>query len=350
MLNAQKGVHLETNHRIRIINIIFLATVFLNIFAGLVGFGNLMPNYTWYLIGSQIVLAIPGAVYLVKEKVPYRDAVCMKLVQRSNILLIILFAFLLSPVLTFINSLSMLFAENTTSELMFSISSEIPFLLSLLVIAIIPAVLEESIYRGIFYNEYRKVNPVAGMLLSAFLFGILHGNFNQFSYAFIMGIIFALTIEATDSIISSMVIHFIINGSSVVVLYLLPNIMIYLERMYYDAKANDDSVIMQAVERIIGGTDFSIDSMFESSTELVNQMTVADVFRDYGSRALICGVIAFFVYRKIAKNTGRWEHVKSLFRKRSEAGGSITSEKRSKKIITIPLIIAIVICISTMVM
>ena len=98
-------------------------------------------------------------------------------------------------------------------------------------VAVIPSLFEESVYRGIFYNEYRKESPLKAILLSGFLFGIIHLNFNQFAYAFAMGIIFALIIGYRFNL-STMIIHLIINGNSILTLYLYPKLIELLDKAY----------------------------------------------------------------------------------------------------------------------
>ena len=50
--------------------------------------------------------------------------------------------------------------------------------------------------------------------MSGLIFGLMHLNFNQFSYGFALGVIFAAVVEASGSIYASMAIHFLINFQS----------------------------------------------------------------------------------------------------------------------------------------
>lgn len=40
----------------------------------------------------------------------------------------------------------------------------------------------------------------------------MHMNFNQMAYAVVIGLIFGFVVEATGSIIPTMIMHFLING------------------------------------------------------------------------------------------------------------------------------------------
>ncbi len=290
-------------------NWVFLITIITVMFAGFIPFGAYVRNFGLLLVISQLIIALPSIIYLYVTRQNVREKIGFRKVSLVNILLLALFAYCLSPVMTFINALSRLFVKDVITNTMASVAQENSFLVSLFFIAVIPAVFEEGVYRGIFYQEYRKVNPLKAILLSALLFGLMHGNLNQFSYAFCMGLIFALVIEATDSILSAMVIHFLINGFSVVLLYVLP-------------------LLSENYEQLLSSADETL------------TMDISYVLITYGIRALIFGVVGFFILKRIAQNCNRWEYMKQLFT-RKKAEGKVSKES----LVTTPLIIAIGICI-----
>ena len=122
------------------------------------------------------------------------------------------------PIISLLNLISMLFVENAVAEMSIDIYQR-GYLFSMLVMAVLPAVGEELLMRGIVYNGYRKVSPVAAWILSAVLFGLYHMNFNQMPYAIFLGLLFVLMLEAGDSILTTMIMHFTINGLSTTVGY-----------------------------------------------------------------------------------------------------------------------------------
>lgn len=284
-------------NKVKIINIVFLATVLLSIIGSFLGQWILdyTNNYTMILLISQIILVLPSILYLAFSKTSIVKAIRFKKIKGSNIILVILFSYLISPLMTLINAISMLFVKNDTAGFMENIVGNNGFIISLFLIAFIPCIFEETVYRGIFYNEYRKISPLKGILLSAFLFGIMHMNFNQFSYAFAMGIIFALLIEATDSILSTMIVHFFINGTSVLIMHLYPKMIDLLQKTY--------------------GPDFFNSGDSLESIQANFNMDINFIIQTYGLPALIGTILAFIVFRAIAKNTGRWNFIKGIFKK-----------------------------------
>lgn len=312
-------------NRVKSVNRVFLATVIISILGSYLS-GWVMEhtdNYAVILLISQIVLIIPTVVYLLIYKLNVAKAIRFNKIKISNVILIIVFSYLILPLMNLINAISMLFVQNETSDIMTNILDNNGLWLSLIMVAFIPCILEETVYRGIFYNEYRKVSPLKGILLSAFLFGIIHGNLNQFSYAFAMGIVFALLIEATNSILATMVVHFCINGTSIVMMALTPKLYALLEEVY-------------------GPEVFNAKELLDVTNSGIGDMDFAFIIQSFGLAAIIGSILAFIVFKTIAKNSGRWEYIKDIFRRKSSLSELEIPAKQ--KIITISLVLGILIC------
>lgn len=99
-----------------------------------------------------------------------------------------------------------------------------------LCIAIIPAITEEIAFRGIVLNFLRQYGDGFAILVSSMLFGIIHGNFVQIPFAFIVGLVCAVLVVKTNSIIPSILLHLLNNGTSV----LLDCITEYTSKGVYD--------------------------------------------------------------------------------------------------------------------
>lgn len=298
----------------RLVNYVFAATIGISLLAQFIPFSTFVNNRIGLLVISQFILIIPSLAYLYVTKQKYSIAVGLKKISFPNVVLLIVFTLCMTPIMTLVNAFSQQYAVDSTTDIMKDIAAKNPFLLSLFCIALIPALFEESVYRGIFYQEYRKLNPFGAIFFSALLFGLLHGNLNQFTYAFVMGVIMAIVIEATDSILSTMVIHFVTNGLSVVLIYALPK----LQEKYANLLGESNKV-----------------------TEVI-QVSFLTVLQVYARPAIIGGLIGFVVLRQIAKNSQRLEHMKELFRHRTKE--EKLSRPPIRSLLTVPLIISIVIC------
>lgn len=168
------------------------------------------------------------------KKITLKERLMYHKIRPSTIAYILFYVWLTMPLTTLINSTSMFFTENTVVE-MTDLILGVPFPLMLFIMAVMPATIEELIFRGIAYGGYRKVGTkFMSVMLSAFLFGVMHGNLNQALYAFVLGIFLALLVEATGSLFSSMIFHFIYNAQSCCLMFALEAI----QPGYYADTAN----------------------------------------------------------------------------------------------------------------
>ena len=97
-------------------------------------------------------------------------------------------------------------------------------LLNLLVIALIPAVGEELTFRGVLQQGLvrRMKSPHLAIILSAAIFSFIHFQFYGFLPRMFLGLLLGYMFYITGSLWTSILMHFVNNGS-VVVLYYLNN-------------------------------------------------------------------------------------------------------------------------------
>ena len=121
--------------------------------------------------------------------------------------IILLHTFVFLVIASYINAVSMLFVENRTAASLQG-TGDI-FLQSVLVFAVLPAITEEILFRGYIFRGIADKN--VAVIISAVMFALLHMNFNQMSYAFIMGLLFALLVRSTDNLSVSVLVHLLFN-------------------------------------------------------------------------------------------------------------------------------------------
>ncbi|MCR5646504.1 MAG: CPBP family intramembrane metalloprotease [Bacteroidales bacterium] len=92
---------------------------------------------------------------------------------------------------------------------------------NLLVIALIPAIGEELTFRGVLQQALtRRCNPHVAIWLSAFIFSFIHFQFYGFLPRMFLGLILGYMFYYSGSLWTSILMHFINNGTAVVVAYL----------------------------------------------------------------------------------------------------------------------------------
>ena len=85
----------------------------------------------------------------------------------------------------------------------------------LILTLIIAPVSEEILFRGIIYGHLaEKINPYVAVLISSFLFGIIHGTGVHIIIGTFMGCFFCYIFESTGSVKYSIIYHFAYNALS----------------------------------------------------------------------------------------------------------------------------------------
>ena len=307
------------------VNRLFLAVIVIYIGVSL-GFGILasyfpilgeLPVYVNILL-SQALIFLPGLAYCRHRGIAIREFIPYRRINFATAILVVICTYLMYPMIIVLNAISMLFTNTGTAAVADLMQGQ-SFLLSVLFVAGMPAFVEEFMFRGVLFHTYRKSRMLSAILLSAFLFGCMHMNLNQFMYAFALGVYLAFLVEATGSILSSMLAHFTLNVTSVVLSFLLP----VLSRIAGVEELSQAPQIRQ------GGYA----AVMESNELLVFLMGI--IIWAIIAVGTTCGAVG--IYYAICRINGRWEHVKQMFR-----GGS------REHMVTVPLVIGIGIAFAFM--
>ncbi|MBE6617507.1 MAG: CPBP family intramembrane metalloprotease [Ruminococcaceae bacterium] len=85
-------------------------------------------------------------------------------------------------------------------------------------VLVIHPLVEEYIFRNLFYKELCKLSPMFGVITQAVMFAIIHGTIDGMSYALISGIFLGIAMEKTDKMWVPCAVHIFINARSLVYL------------------------------------------------------------------------------------------------------------------------------------
>lgn len=189
------------------------------------------------ILMTQGYLLLGAFLYLKLTKQHFVADLQVRKYKISTFFLSLVLLITAAPMASLLNVASQLFADNTTGVAIFSVTEQVPAWLGVLIIGCLPGFVEETIYRGIMYSAYRKYSVLTGVLVSAVSFGMMHLNFNQMLYAIYLGVIFAFVVEATGSLVSTMIMHMLFNAVNTAYVYLLPSLYAWLGK-YYEEYAN----------------------------------------------------------------------------------------------------------------
>lgn len=97
----------------------------------------------------------------------------------------------------------------------FDFGSEPDVMMVILTVAVIPAFVEEFAFRGVVMGVLRPYSEGLAIIVSSALFALMHGNFVQMPFTFCCGLVFAYMDIKTNSLMPSIIVHFLNNGLSV---------------------------------------------------------------------------------------------------------------------------------------
>ena len=233
---------------------------------------NITDSKTMLLISHVITFIFPAIIYLIITKQSAKDVLKLNKLYLKDALLIILLAFVCQPIMTFFSLISQFFFENEIGNFVTGIVDS-PYIILLLLIAVLPAITEEITIRGVVLSGYEDKNIYLAASITGLLFGIMHLDPQQFLYAAVLGFVLALVVRITNSIFASALIHFLINGTSITLQKLLSLI------------PENTSVMEQATEVSLRGLE---------TQEKIFMATF------YGMIALAFGIAAYFIIKKLA--------------------------------------------------
>ena len=210
--------------------IIFIAMVFLLrgfVNAGLETGSTMFTvlNYTFSNISTYIPKLIAfGVLYKKYRPLKRLDTQYENKSYYPLIFIPAMFAFAMwgSNITTCINYiLQLLFGAGEIHNVMEAIapSSFSAGVVTLIFTAFVAPIFEEIIYRHLLLRSLKPIGDTPAIIISALVFGLAHGNFDQFAYAFLSGIIFGLMAVRYDTIIPGMVLHLINNFFVTVITY-----------------------------------------------------------------------------------------------------------------------------------
>ena len=127
------------------------------------------------------------------------------------------------------------------------------WILNLIFVAIIPPIIEELVFRKLICDRLLPLGEGYAVVLSALIFGAIHGNFFQFFYAFLLGLLFSAIYVKTGRIRYTIIYHAIINGLGGV---FIPWLIEKLEPVL-----SDTELLSNAMDALQSGNEAAIEEL-----------------------------------------------------------------------------------------
>lgn len=171
---------------------------------------------------AQLAFLMVLLLYNKKFNIKRFAKINLSLGWRNIILCVIIGAvgvFSLSPLVDWFNVFLSSIGFNL-STIGFEISSPLMLILGLVLLAFVPAVLEELVFRGVILQGLKKYGKWLAIFATSALFMLIHGNLQQLIYPFVLSIVLGAVVFKTNSVVSAIVVHFTSNALTLILSYL----------------------------------------------------------------------------------------------------------------------------------
>ncbi|HEY9060017.1 MAG TPA: type II CAAX endopeptidase family protein [Pseudobacteroides sp.] len=182
-----------------------------------------LPVGDYYIkaISAEILLVLlPPIIFLFHKKYDIRKVLRLNKISFINIVLIVFITCFSIPVVGILNFANMLIIKLIFGSInlpQVNIPDVVTLVKGFIVIGMSAAVCEEVLFRGVILRGYEKLGNTKAIIITAFLFGLMHHDFQRFLGTFLLGILMGFLVYRADSIYAGMVAHFT-NNSLVVLL------------------------------------------------------------------------------------------------------------------------------------
>lgn len=202
-----------------------------------------------YLIGMPLLIllvkkAVPAVTVEQHEMKPGQFAIaailCFGLVYITNIV---------GNIFTFIIGI---LKGGIVQNVIANVATSVSIWFVIIYMVLIAPIMEEYVFRKLIVDRTVRYGQGVAVVVSGLMFGLFHGNLNQFVYAFALGAFLAFLYVKTGKLKITIVLHMMINFVGGVVSVLLVK-MIDLESYLKIAVSGDMAALMKYVMNHLAG-------------------------------------------------------------------------------------------------
>ena len=178
---------------------------------------NRENEYYSVVILQMMIFILPGAIWCKFSGERFVSKIRLRMVNVNSIPLILSAALLIasgSLLISFLldgfNGISNNFSlyDTFVSNNKAGVTNTIYLIVAY---ALLPSICEEFVYRGILCHEYERGGVLRAVVVSSVFFALLHFNIKNLPVYLFSGVILAMTLYATRSVVGPMIAHFLYN-------------------------------------------------------------------------------------------------------------------------------------------
>ncbi len=276
--------------------LLILATIVINgiqllasaIFKDIPAITNSKDLYLLALMLPCYAFGYPLILFLFK-KVPLQISGEPKKMKFGSLLAAFFMTYALTYVCNFIGTFILTIVEDfkgaPVENVLANLLNEISPFTTLVVAVILAPIFEELLFRKAIIDRTAKYGEGISIVFSGFMFGLFHGNFNQFAYAMFLGMFFGFIYIKTKNILYPIILHFITNFMGSIIPMLVMNNTRYLE---YEEK----------LAELMASGEYTDAASTALALEYASDITIVFTYIFMLFTMVIIGIILFIVKRK----------------------------------------------------
>lgn len=219
------------------------------------------PFYQISLINETLVVLLPGLLFVWVTRRSFKKVYRFRPLSAKMVGTIIGMSIGIYPLTVLINALVMMLLNQfmeLTQPVIQTGGTLGGYLLSIIVVCLVPSICEEMMFRGIIFHAYEEDGRRYAIWMGAFLFAIFHFSIQNFIGPFLLGVYFGYLVYGTGSIYAAMIAHFVHN--------LISNTLTFIMELSHVLEIDTDT--LPSVE-MIAGKDLMIGFMVISIFVLI---------------------------------------------------------------------------------
>ncbi|MCX7749626.1 MAG: CPBP family intramembrane metalloprotease [Clostridia bacterium] len=198
--------------------------------------GHRIPIENFYIktsLAEVVLVMLPPIFFLGIFKYDIKKNLRLHNPGILNLFLTVLIMGFSLPVVNFLNLLNLLllkfiFGKITIPDIP-TAQDPAGLLIGVLVIGLSAGVCEEILFRGTIQRGFERFGPVIAILVTAFLFGLMHLDFQRLLGTFLLGGLIGFLVYRSNSLFTGMLAHFTNNSIAVVLSYLFNKLLEYFK-------------------------------------------------------------------------------------------------------------------------
>ncbi len=163
-----------------------------------------------------LIYLLPLAFYCRMRNFNLASALKFRYVAPKKIPFLVIVTLILFTAILLFRYVGLFFLQDafvdTPTALFIPLDSDSTFLV-LFCNVLLPALFEESIFRGLILEEYRSFGSVWAISVSSVMYAMVHLSGENFLYYLVLGCVLGLVTVASDSIVPALFIHIFLNYS-----------------------------------------------------------------------------------------------------------------------------------------